>query len=168
MNRSTSENEAAPRGGWPALAVFVAGCLAVGAVGGIVTASSVDTWYPGLNKPSWNPPDSVFGPVWTLLYVMIAVSAWIVWRRRGSVDIRAAMLLFALQLALNTGWSMIFFGLRQPGYAFLEIVLLWLSIAATIAAFARISKAAAWLLIPYLAWVSFATALNFAIWRGQV
>jgi tryptophan-rich sensory protein len=154
-----------PRGGWTALALFVAGCLLVGVVGGISTASSVGTWYPALNKPSWNPPKSIFAPVWTLLYVTMAVSAWLVWRRRETDDVGLAMLLFGLQLALNAGWSMVFFGLRQPGVAALEIALLWLSIAATLWAFARVSKMAAWLLVPYLGWVSFAAALNFAIWR---
>ena len=103
--------------------------------------------------------------MWTLLYVMMAVSAWMVWRRRGTDDIRKAMALFGMQLALNTGWSVIFFGLQQPGLAFFEILLLWLSIAAAARAFARVSRTAAWLLIPYFGWVSFAAALNFAIWR---
>lgn len=160
-----SAASAIPTRDWGALGLFVVGCLIVGAVGGLLTASSVDTWYPTLDTPSWNPPNSVFGPVWMLLYVMMAVSAWLVWRRRGSDGSRAAMAAFAVQLALNTAWSAIFFGLRQPGWAALEIVLLWLAIVATILAFFRVSRAAAWLLVPYLGWVSFATALNVAIWR---
>ena len=163
--KGASGDTARPRGGWVALAVLVASCLAIGAVGGIVTASSVDTWYPGLNKPAWNPPDSVFGPVWTLLYLMMAVAAWLVWRRRGAADVRAAMTLFAVQLGLNAAWSVLFFGLRRPGLAAVEIVLLWLAIVATMALFARVSRPAGWLLVPYLGWVSFAAALNIAIWR---
>lgn len=155
-------------GEWTALALFVAACVLTGAIGGIATASSVDSWLPGLNKPSWNPPDSVFGPVWTLLYLMMAVAAWLVWRRRDQSSVRTSMLLFGIQLALNAGWSIVFFGLRQPGLAVIEIVLLWLAIAATIRAFARVSVPAALLLVPYLGWVSFASALNFAIWRLNV
>lgn len=165
---SASVRKKLPHGGWISLASFVAACLLAGAVGGIVTASSVDSWYPGLNKPSWNPPNSVFGPVWTMLYILMALSAWIVWRRRETDDIRTAMVLFCTQLALNAAWSLVFFGLRQPGFAAFEIVLLWLSIAATIRAFGRISKTAAWLLAPYLGWVTFAAALNFSIWRLNV
>jgi len=150
---------------WGALAVFVTGCLVVGMLGGFVTSTSVDSWYPDLNKPSWNPPAWVFGPVWTLLYIMMGVSVWLVWRRREFHDTRPAMVLFAVQLLLNTAWSTIFFGLREPGYAVIDIVLLWLAIVATTGAFGRISKSAAWLLVPYLAWVSFAALLNFTIWR---
>jgi len=153
------------REGWGSLLVFIAACLFVGALGAISTASSVDTWYPGLNKPTWNPPDSVFGPVWTTLYVMMGVSVWLVWRRRQISETRVAMMLFAAQLVLNAIWSLLFFGLQRPGYAAIEIVLLWLAIVATIVVFARVSKPAAWLLVPYLAWVSFATFLNFTIWR---
>lgn len=153
------------RAHWIMLLLFVAVCLSVGAIGGMLTASSVDTWYPGLNKPSWNPPKTVFAPVWTSLFVMMAVAAWVVWSRRDAKDVRAAMALFGFQLVLNMGWSAIFFGLRQPGFASFEIVLLWLSIVATIFAFARVSRTAAWLLAPYLCWVSFASALNVAIWR---
>lgn len=150
---------------WAALALILAGCLAVAAIGGAVTASSVDTWYPTLTKPSWNPPNSVFAPVWTLLYVMMGLAAWMVWNHRDRADIRAATVLFVAQLVLNTGWSVVFFGLRRPGFAFFEIVLLGLAIVATLLTFSRISRTAAWLLVPYLGWVSFAAVLNFAIWR---
>lgn len=153
------------RGEWAALALSVALCLLAGAVGGGVTASSVETWYPGLTKPAWNPPNAVFGPVWTLLYLMMAVAAWLVWRRRDRSAIKTALALFGLQLALNVAWSLIFFGLQRPGVALFEIVLLWLAIAATLGAFTRVSRTAGYLLVPYLAWVSFAAALNFAIWR---
>ena len=148
-----------------ALVVFIAACLLIGALGAVSTASSVDTWYAGLNKPSWNPPGSIFGPVWTTLYLMMGVSVWLVWRRRHEVETRAAMMLFGLQMILNAAWSALFFGMQRPGWAAAEIVVLWLAIVATIAVFARISKPAAWLLVPYLAWVSFASFLNFTIWR---
>jgi tryptophan-rich sensory protein len=164
----SSDNHATPapssRDGWT-LALFVAVCLLAGAIGGIATSSSVETWYPGLRKPPWNPPAFVFGPVWTFLYITMGVSAWLVWRRRRDGSIRLPMTLFGLQLVLNTAWSLIFFGLRAPGLAALEIVLLWLAIAATAWSFARVSRAAAWLLAPYLAWVTFAVLLNGAIWR---
>jgi tryptophan-rich sensory protein len=148
-----------------ALIVFIAACLLIGVLGAVSTASSVDTWYTGLNKPSWNPPDWIFGPVWTTLYVMMGVSVWLVWRRRHEVETRAAMMLFGLQMILNAAWSVLFFGMQRPGWAAAEIVVLWLAIVATTAEFGRISKPAAWLLVPYLAWVSFAGFLNFTIWR---
>jgi tryptophan-rich sensory protein len=122
-------------------------------------------WYAGLNKPSWNPPGWVFGPVWSLLYAMMAVSAWLVWQRGGFAAQRRPLGLFMVQLALNALWTPLFFGLRQPGLAFAEIILLWVAIAATIFAFWPVSRAAAWLLTPYLAWVSFAAVLNGTLWR---
>lgn len=146
-----------------ALVVSVSICLAVGAVSGWVTGGSVRTWYPTLNKPTWNPPDAVFAPVWTTLYAMMGVAVWLVWRQRVA-ERRAVLIAFALQLALNAAWSILFFGMQRPGWALVEIVALWLSIAATIVLFARVSRLAAWLLVPYQAWVTFATALNAAIW----
>lgn len=122
-------------------------------------------WYASLQKPSWNPPGWVFGPVWTALYTMMAVAAWLVWKRGGFSAQRRARALFCAQLILNAAWTPLFFGLQQPGLAFAEIVVLWLAIAATLVAFHRVSRAAAWLLAPYLAWVSFAAALNFTLWR---
>jgi len=147
------------------LAVALAASLGVGLVGGLATASSVATWYPTLDKPAWTPPDSLFGPVWTALYLMMGVAAWLVWRRAGKERARYPLALFALQLLLNAGWSLLFFGLRSPGLGLIEIALLWLAIAATLWAFARVQGWAALLLVPYLAWVSFAAALNLAIWR---
>lgn len=122
-------------------------------------------WYALLKKPSWNPPAWVFGPVWTALYAMMAVAAWLVWRRGGFAAQRRPLALFLVQLVLNAAWTPLFFGLKQPGWAFTEIVLLWWAITATLIAFRRVSQAAAWLLAPYLAWVSFAAALNFTLWR---
>jgi tryptophan-rich sensory protein len=148
-----------------ALVAFIALCLAVAAVGGAVTATSVGTWYAGLAKPSFNPPDWLFGPVWTALYLMMAVAAWRVWRARGLADARAALGLWALQLALNLVWSFVFFGARMIGAALAEIVVLLLAILATLALFWRIDRAAGWLMVPYAAWVGFATLLTAALWR---
>jgi tryptophan-rich sensory protein len=142
------------------LAIAVLACLAVGAAGALLTRPQLGSWYRRLDKPRWNPPDSVFAPVWTTLYVMMAVAAWLVWR--GGATWR--LVPFAVQLALNLGWSGLFFALRRPGLAAVEIVFLWLSIAITIVAFAPVSMAAALLLLPYLAWVTFAGALNVRIW----
>lgn len=107
----------------------------------------------------------MFGPVWSTLFVMMAVAAWLVWRPAGFISAKVPLLLFTVQLALNVGWSWIFFGLHQPGWAFVEIVILWAAIAVTLRLFFQRSKLAGWLLVPYLAWVSFAAVLNFAIWR---
>lgn len=119
-------------------------------------------WYAGLNKPSWNPPNWLFGPVWTALYLSMGVSAWLVWQTgRG----RPALALFLIQLVLNALWTPVFFGLKQPGAAFAVILAMWCAIAATLGAFWRQSSTAAALLVPYLAWVTFAGALNFTIWQ---
>ncbi len=122
-------------------------------------------WYATLRKPPWNPPGWIFGPVWTALYTMMAVAAWLVWKRGGFAAQRRPLMLFLVQLALNAVWTPLFFGLHWTGVALVEIVLLWLAIAATIAAFRPVSRVAAWLLAPYLAWVSFAAVLNFVLWR---
>ena len=122
-------------------------------------------WYAALQKPAWNPPSWVFGPVWTTLYLLMAIAAWLVWRAHGFAGAGAALTLYLVQLAANAAWSWLFFGRRDPGLAFADIVLLWVLIALTIALFHRHHRTAALLLVPYLLWVSFATALNFAIWR---
>lgn len=144
------------------LIVFLIICFAVAGLGSLATTPNIPTWYATLNKPSWNPPNWLFGPVWTLLYAMMAVAGWLVWKRVGW---GTAIICFAVQLALNLAWSFIFFGAHQTGLAFLEIVLLWLAIVATIISFSSVSKTAAGLLTPYLLWVSFAATLNFTIWR---
>ena len=122
-------------------------------------------WYAALRKPSWNPPAWIFGPVWTALYLMMAIAAWLVWRRGGWAVQRRPLTLYLVQLALNAAWTPLFFGLKMPGAAFAEILLLLAAIVATATAFHRVSKAGAALLVPYLAWVSFATFLNFTLWR---
>ena len=144
---------------------FVALCLAVAAAGGAVTASSVGTWYTGLAKPSFNPPDWVFGPVWTALYLMMAFAGWRVWRRRGTGDARLALGAWALQLALNLCWSLVFFGARLIGAALVEIAVLFAAILVTALLFWRIDRVAGALLVPYAAWVAFAALLNAALWR---
>jgi benzodiazapine receptor len=122
-------------------------------------------WYAGLVKPVLTPPAWVFGPVWTLLYLMMAIAAWLVWRTLGLTGALGPLGLFLMQLALNALWSYIFFGLQRPGLAFLDIVALWLAILATLIAFWRANPTAGLLLFPYLLWVSFATYLNFQFWR---
>ncbi len=122
-------------------------------------------WYAQLSKPAWNPPNWIFGPVWTALYLMMAVAAWRIWRLGGFGGQRRPLILFFIQLALNAAWSPLFFGLKEPGLAFAEILVLWLAIVLTIAAFRRADRLAAGLLVPYLAWVSFASVLNFTLWR---
>jgi uncharacterized protein YbjT (DUF2867 family)/tryptophan-rich sensory protein len=148
-----------------ALAIFLVICLGTAGLGAAVTNLSVGEWYASLAKPSWNPPNWVFGPIWTALYVGMALAAWLVWRRRRFADVSLPLILFGVQLFLNAAWSALFFGMRNPGIAFADIVLLWLAIVATIVTFGRVSALAATLLVPYLAWVSFATALNWSIWR---
>ena len=150
---------------WVVLALLVLACLGTAALGAAWTNLSVTTWYTELQKPSWNPSNWVFGPVWTCLYVTMAVAAWLVWREKGFRGGRLPLLFFAVQLTLNTAWSALFFGWRSPGLAFAEIVLLWIAILAAVLAFGRVSTWAAALLVPYLAWVSFAAALNWTIWR---
>ncbi len=148
--------------------VALAACLAVGfaaaALGSVATASSVGGWYRSLVKPPWTPPDWVFGPVWTLLNAAMGVAAWLVWRSTATVRKRA-LALFAVQLGLNVAWSRLFFALRRIDLALVEMAALWVAIALILMAFAGASSAAAWLLAPYLAWVSFAAVLNAVLLR---
>ena len=122
-------------------------------------------WYETLTKPAWRPPNWLFGPVWMVLYAMIAVSGWLVWQKTGLAGGAVALAVFGIQLVFNALWSAIFFGMRRVGLAAVEMVLLWASIVATILAFWPIDARAAWLLVPYLFWVSFAFILNVSIWR---
>ncbi len=148
--------------------LLLAVCFAAAAVGGIATRPSLEGWYSALAKPSWTPPGWLFGPVWTVLYACMALAAWLVWRTRGLAGAKRELALFAVQLALNVAWSWLFFGLRSPGLAFADIVLLLAAIAATTAAFGKVSTTAGLLFVPYLGWVAFAGVLNFAIWRMNV
>jgi tryptophan-rich sensory protein len=148
------------------LVVAVVIPLIVGGLGGVATASAIPTWYQGLNKPAWNPPNWVFGPVWTLLYILMGVTAWLVWRQGwDNLPVRVALAIFGAQLLLNLFWSLIFFGLRSPGWAVLEIVILWGFVLATTVQFYRLDSIAGLLLIPYQLWVTFAAVLNAAVWQ---
>jgi translocator protein len=121
-------------------------------------------WYQSLNKPDWNPPAWLFGPVWTILYTMMGVAAWLVWKRFGFGEARTALVWFLIQLGLNGLWSQVFFGLQEPGWAFVEILFLLAAIIYTTVLFFEKHRIAGWLMVPYILWVSFATALNGAIW----
>ena len=147
------------------LILCVAVSFCAGLVGSQFTGPAVATWYGSTNKPSWTPPSVLFGPVWSALYLMMGIASWLVWRRAGFSRVSGAMTLFALQLIFNAAWSGIFFGLRRFDLAFFEIVILWALIFATVVAFWRHDARAGLLLLPYLGWVSYAGALNFAIWR---
>jgi tryptophan-rich sensory protein len=147
------------------LAGSMASVAGVAAVGGLAVSHG-RSWYRGLDKPAFTAPDGVFGPAWALLYANQAVASWLVWRgdsRRAEYDV-PALSSYGLQLGLNLAWTLLFFGLRRPGLALLEICALWLAVAVTIRDFARKHRFAAALLVPYLAWVSYAAALNAAIW----
>lgn len=145
------------------LVASIAICLGAGLVGAWLTRPALVPWYEGLSKPAWTPPNWLFGPAWTVLYVVMAVAAWLVWRRIGLATF--PMGLFFVQLLLNVEWSAVFFRSHAPGWAFLEIVVLWCAILLTAIAFGKTAPIAGWLMVPYLAWVSYAAALNFAIWR---
>ncbi len=147
-------------------AIFAIGVVElVGGIGGLFTAPAIPTWYSQLQKPALNPPSWVFGPVWTVLYAMMGVAAFLVWQKGlRRKDVRGALTVFGVQLVLNAIWSGIFFGLRNPGLAFFELIALWIAIAATLFVFWKISKAATWLLVPYILWVSFAGYLNYSLW----
>jgi translocator protein len=140
--------------------------LLVGATAGFFTTKGVDGWYALANKPSFNPPNWIFAPVWTTLYILMGIALYLVWKSGADKKLKqTAIVLFAVQLILNFFWSFIFFSLQQTGWALSEIIAMWLAILLTIFWFAKISKTAAWLLVPYICWVSFATVLNFYIWK---
>lgn len=143
-----------------ALPISLAASLAVSAIGGRITATSAGDWYQALIKPPLNPPDWIFAPVWITLYILMAVAAWRVWKHGGT---GGALRIYALQLVLNLGWTCLFFGLRQPALALIEILILLAAILWTIAAFRTHDRIAAWLLAPYVLWVAFATYLNAGI-----
>jgi len=134
-------------------------------IGGSFTNMSVSDWYPTLNKPLWTPSGSTIGLVWTILYSIMATAAWTVWLSGGLIEQRRPLGIYAIQLFLNAGWSFLFFGLRSPGLALVEIVVLWIAILVTLISFWRVSLTAGVLMIPYLVWVGFAAVLNLIIWR---
>jgi translocator protein len=148
---------------WLSLLACVVFCLLAGGIGSIFTAPAIGGWYATIAKPTWNPPNWLFGPVWTLLYVLMGISLYLAWYAPHARGRRRALFLFFIQLGLNTLWSIIFFGLASPLFAFIEIIALWFFILLTLIAFYRISKPAAYLMMPYLLWVSFAAVLNYAI-----
>lgn len=147
-----------------ALIIFILLCEIAGIIGSAFTQPAINSWYVSLQKPIFNPPNWIFAPVWTILYALMGISAFLVWRKGlKRKEVQTALIIFSIQLALNIAWSILFFGLHLPLYAFLEILLLWISISLTISRFYRISKPAALMMLPYLAWVSFAAVLNLAI-----
>jgi tryptophan-rich sensory protein len=140
--------------------------LIIGMTSSWFTVSGIESWYQTIHKPSWNPSNGIFAPVWTTLYVLMGIALFLVWKADISPKLKqTAILLFGIQLLLNFFWSFIFFGQHQIGWALVEIMLMWLFILLTILMFARINNAAAWLLVPYISWVSFATILNYTIWK---
>jgi benzodiazapine receptor len=147
-----------------ALLVALALCLGVGGLGAAATAPAIDGWYRTLQRPSWTPPDWVFGPVWTTLYALMALAAWLVWTSARPGTARLPLAVFGVQLALNAGWSWLFFGAQQPGLAAAEIVVLLVAVVASAALFFRVRPLAGWLMVPYAGWVGFASALNIAFW----
>ena len=146
--------------------VVVVTCLAIGYFSGMVTRSAIITWYPTLVKPSFNPPNWIFAPVWSMLYIMMGVAAGLVWNciDNEKETVKNALIFFAVQLGLNALWSFLFFGLKNPLLAGVEIIVLWLMIYETYTKFAKINSIAGYLLLPYLLWVSFAMVLNGSIW----
>ena len=146
------------------LVLCIAIAQAAGLIGSLFTMPAIGSWYSTLTRPEFAPPNWIFGPVWTTLYLLMGIAAFLVWQKGlDKKEVKIALAIFGVQLILNTLWSIIFFGLQSPGWAFVEIVILWVAIAATIVSFAKVSKIAAWLLAPYILWVSFAAYLNFMI-----
>jgi tryptophan-rich sensory protein len=151
---------------WTRLLLSIALPVGVGVLASVFTQSGVDTWYRNIKKPSWNPPDAVFAPVWTTLYILMGIALYLIWQSNAAARVkRLAIGFWIAQLALNALWSFLFFSLHDIGLALVEIILLWLAILSTIFLFARVHKAAAWLMVPYISWVSFAAILNYTIWQ---
>lgn len=151
------------------LVIAIVICEGAGVVGSLFTTPSIQTWYATLTKPSFSPPNWLFAPVWTLLFLLMGISAYIIWSKGLNADeVKIALVIFGIQLLLNIFWSILFFGYHAPMAAFVEIIFLWLSILATIIYFLPISALAAWLLTPYILWVSFASILNFYLWRLNI
>ena len=148
------------------LVVAVLLCQAAGILGSLATVPAIPGWYQGLAKPAFTPPNWLFGPAWIMLYLLMGIALFLVWRQGlGRPGVKTAVTLFFIQLVLNALWSWLFFGWHQVGLAFAEIVLLWVFILLTMIRFLPLSRVAGWLLVPYLLWVTFASALNFSLWR---
>jgi tryptophan-rich sensory protein len=147
------------------LAIWLGLCLAVMVTGSLFTTPAIPGWYAALKKPAWKPPSWLFGPVWFILYIMMALAAWLVWREGALGHYHWPLIWFMIQLTLNLAWSYIFFNLHRPGVALGEIVMLWLAILATLVFFWPISRPAGLLMFPYLVWTTYAAILNFSIWR---
>jgi translocator protein len=150
---------------WLALGISIAICFAAAGIGSLFTDPEIGGWYARIAKPSWTPPNSVFGPVWSALYLMMAVAAWLVWREEGLAGAKWPLALFAVQLVFNALWSILFFGQHRIGLAFADIILLWCAILLTLLFFWRVSALAGALMLPYLLWVTYASALNYTIWK---
>jgi len=135
-----------------------------GFIGSLFTSSSIVSWYAFINKPLFSPPNWIFAPVWTLLYILMGISAFLIWKKRDNLKTKQALIFYGIQLVLNAFWSIIFFGMHNPGLALLEIIILWIFILITLIKFYKINKTAGVLFIPYLLWVSFASILNYAVW----
>lgn len=147
------------------LVVSIVACLAAGAIGSIFTRSAIPTWYATLQKPVFSPPNWLFAPVWTLLYILMGIAAFLVWRKGlENRQVRIALIVFLIQLILNTFWSVVFFGLESPLSGLIVILILWLAILVTVLNFFKISRVASMLMWPYLLWVTFAAVLNASIW----
>lgn len=150
---------------WLKLVTSIIMCQLAGIIGSVFTAPNIPLWYATLNKPAFNPPDWIFAPVWISLYLLMAISFYIVWIKNDIRNFGPLMSLFILQLVLNAFWTIIFFGLKSPFFAFIEIIILWIVILLCVISFYKISKTASVLLVPYILWVSFAAVLNFELWR---
>ncbi len=138
--------------------------FSIGFIGSLFTTPSITTWYAFINKPLFSPPNWIFAPVWILLYILMGISAFLIWKKRDNLKTKQALIFYGIQLVLNALWSIIFFGMHNPGLALLEIIILWLFILITLIKFYKINKTAGLIFIPYLLWVSFASILNYAIW----
>jgi benzodiazapine receptor len=150
---------------WVKLVVSVLFTVGIGSLGGIFTISEIPGWYAGLQKPSFNPPNWLFGPVWTMLYLLMGISFYLIWKQPVSTVRNVGLTLFVIQFILNFFWSILFFNQHMIAAAFLEMVFMWIFILLNIIWFGKLSSTAAWLLVPYLCWVSFATVLTAAIWK---
>lgn len=148
------------------LVIAVLACLLAGFLGSLFTTPQINGWYTTLNKPSFNPPNYLFGPVWTVLFILMGIALFLIWDKfKKNKTAKGAAVFFMVHLFVNTMWSIVFFGAQSPGLAFLIILVLWLMIAMLLIQFYKINKIAGYLLVPYLLWVSFATVLNYSIWQ---